>query len=381
MLSKATIFSLAIVASTIAPAAAVGIFGQCGGVQFTGSTTCDAGLTCVQYNDYFSQCTPPTSSTTAPAACPNRKKFRFFGVNQSGAEFGNQNIPGVLGTDYTWPSPSSIDFFTEKGFNTFRIAFQLERLSPPATGLTGPFDTAYLGGLKTIVNYITGKGAFAVIEPHNFMIYNGTQITSTTAFATWWKNLATIFRTNKHVIFDIINEPHDMPATQVFGLNQAAVNGIRASGARSQLILVEGTSWTGAWTWASSSGNGDVFGNITDPSNNVAIEMHQYLDTDGSGTSPTCVAPNIGVQRLQDATNWLRRHNLKGFLGEMGAGSNPDCITAVKGALCHMQQSGVWIGFLWWAAGPWWGDYFQSIEPPNGPSIAEVLPQALEPFL
>lgn len=30
--------------------------------------------------------------------------------------------------------------------------------------------------------------------------------------------------------------------------NQAAVNAIRATGATSQLILVEGTSWTGAWS-------------------------------------------------------------------------------------------------------------------------------------
>lgn len=29
---------------------------------------------------------------------------------------------------------------------------------------------------------------------------------------------------------------------------------------------------------------------------------------------------------------------------------------AVFGALCSMQQSGVWIGASWWAAGPWWGD-------------------------
>ena len=51
---------------------------------------------------------------------------------------------------------------------------------------------------------------------------------------------------------------------------QAGVNGVRAGGATSQLILVEGTSWTGAWTWA-SSGNAAVFGAIKDPSNNVAI--------------------------------------------------------------------------------------------------------------
>ena len=117
----------------------------------------------------------------------------------------------------------------------------------------------------------------------------------------------------------------------------------------------EGTSWTGAWTWT-SSGNSQVFGAIKDPNNNVAIEMHQYLDSDGSGTSPTCVSPTIGAERLQAATEWLRQNNLKGFLGELGAGSNDACISAVKGALCSMQQSGVWIGALWWAAGPWWGD-------------------------
>lgn len=40
-----------------------------------------------------------------------------------------------------------------------------------------------------------------------------------------------------------------MDQTLVFNLNQACINGIRSAGATSQLILVEGNSWTGAWTW------------------------------------------------------------------------------------------------------------------------------------
>lgn len=51
---------------------------------------------------------------------------------------------------------------------------------------------------------------------------------------------------------------------------QAGINGVRSAGATSQLILVEGTSWTGAWTWV-SSGNSAVFGAISDPNNNTAI--------------------------------------------------------------------------------------------------------------
>lgn len=110
--------------------------------------------------------------------------------------------------------------------------------------------------------------------------------------------------------------------------------------------------------------------------------MHQYLDSDGSGTSPTCVSTTIGAERLAAATSWLQANGMKGFLGEIGSGNNTDCITAVYGAMCAMQESGgTWLGALWWAAGPWWGDYFMSIEPPSGGAFAAVLPQALEPFL
>ncbi|KIM39800.1 glycoside hydrolase family 5 protein [Hebeloma cylindrosporum] len=322
-----------------------------------------------------------TTSAPGPTVCPGtRTKFKYFGVNQSGAEFGGASWPGVLGTNYIWPSPSSIDFFIGQGFNTFRIPFQQERLTPPAYGLTGAFDQTYLNGLKTIVNYVTNAGAYAVIDPHNYMRYNNAVITSTSDFQTWWKNLASEFKNNSKVIFDVMNEPNGIDAQTVFNLNQVAVNGIRSSGATSQLILVEGTAWTGAWSWQ-SSGNAAAFGAIQDPNNNVAIQMHQYLDSDSSGTSPTCVSPTIGAERLEQATAWLKANNLKGFLGEIGGGSNDQCISAVQGALCSMQQSGVWIGALWWAGGPWWGDYFQSIEPPNGPAISQILPQALKPFL
>ncbi|KAL1739663.1 glycoside hydrolase superfamily [Schizophyllum fasciatum] len=330
----------------------------------------------------------PSSTSTAPAAtassaaaeCSGAKKFDYFGVNQSCAEFGNQNIPGVLGTDYTWPSPSSIDYFLDDGLNTFRIPFQLERLAPPATGITGAFDETYLGDLRKTVEYITGKGGYAVIEPHNFLIYNGSTINSPDDFATFWKNLATLFVDNNNVVFDLMNEPHDVEASVVFDHMQAGVNAIRAAGATEQLILVEGTSWTGAWTWT-TSGNSDAFAGLTDPNDNVAIEMHQYLDSDGSGTNAQCVSPTIGSERLQAATEWLRANNLRGLLGEIGAGANADCIAAVSDALCYLQQqNGTWIGALWWAAGPWWADYFTSVEPPSGPALAELYPQAILPY-
>jgi len=383
------------------------IWGQCGGIGWSGPTTCASGSVCTDVgNPYYEQClpgvatnTPPPSSPTTGSSSPTStasgagpssaagtcagptSKFKFFGVNESGAEFGNNVIPGTLGTDYTWPAASSLSYFVGKGFNFFRLPFLLERLCPPATGITGAFDTHYFGNLSATVSEITALGAYVAIEPHNFLIYNGANLASPSDFQTFWKNLATQFKGNSHVIFDLMNEPHVPTAEVVYEMMQAGVNGVRAAGATSQLILVEGTSYTGAWTWI-TSGNGAAFEKLTDPNNNVAIQMHQYLDSDGSGTSATCVSNSIGASRLADATAWLKSTGFKGFLGEMGAGSNTACLQAVFGAICSMQQAGgVWIGFSWWAAGPWWGDYIYSIEPPSGIAISSVLPQALLPFM
>ena len=92
-----------------------------------------------------------------------------------------------------------------------------------------------------------------------------------------------------------------MDQSLVVNLNQAAINGIRAAGATSQYITVEGNDWTGARTWTSGK-NGATMGALTDPQNKIIYQMHQYLDSDGSGTSATCVSSTIGQERIQAAT-------------------------------------------------------------------------------
>ncbi|CAE6430611.1 unnamed protein product [Rhizoctonia solani] len=57
----------AIIASSLTSALAVGQWGQCGGKGYTGSTTCDSGLTCAYQNDYYSQCIVATSAGTSTA--------------------------------------------------------------------------------------------------------------------------------------------------------------------------------------------------------------------------------------------------------------------------------------------------------------------------
>jgi endoglucanase len=108
-------------------------------------------------------------------------------------------------------------------------------------------------------------------------------------------------------------------------------------------------------------------GNLTDSSNKIIYEMHQYLDSDGSGTSATCVSSTIGAERIAAATTWLKENGKKGIIGEFAAGANTDCETAVTGMLdALVASSDVWMGAMWWGGGPWWGDYIFSMEPSSG---------------
>ncbi|CEJ59332.1 Putative Endoglucanase [Penicillium brasilianum] len=294
--------------------------------------------------------------------------FTWVGVSESGAEFGSA-IPGTLGTDYTWPVTSQIQVLRDAGMNIFRVPFLMERLVP--SSITGTLDATYLAALKSTVNYITESGAYAVLDPHNYGRYSGSIISSTDNFKAWWKTVATEFASNDKVIFDTNNEYHDMDQTLVLNLNQAAIDGIRAAGATSQYIFVEGNAWTGAWSWTS---NNDNMKDLTDTEDKIVYEMHQYLDSDSSGTSETCVSSTIGKERLEAATTWLKDNAKKGFIGEFAGGVNSVCETAVEGMLSYMSDnSDVWMGAEWWSAGPWWGSYMYSLEPTDGPAYSTYL--------
>lgn len=178
------------------------------------------------------------------------------------------------------------------------------------------------------------------------------------------------------MIFDTNNEYHDMDNNLVGQLNQAAINGIRGAGANSQYIFVEGNSYSGAWTWV-SSGTSTAMGALTDPAggNLIVYEMHQYLDSDSSGTSATCVNSTIGQSRVTAATAWLKQNGKRGIIGETAGGANAVCTQALSGMLQYMEDnSDVWLGWLLWGGGPWWGDYIYSMEPPSGTSYTGVLP-------
>jgi endoglucanase len=245
--------------------------------------------------------------------------------------------------------------------------------------------------LSDIVDYATSKGAYAILDPHDYARYDdqvigaatdgGPSAVSAAEFATFWAELATQFASNPLVVFGLVNEPNTMPTELWLADANAAIAAIRGRAHATNVTFVPGNGWTGAHRWSGSSygtANATVMLGVVDPSNKYLFEVHQYLDADSSGTSATCASTTAGSSALTDFTGWLETHHLRGFLGEFGAADNATCISAVSDMLSYVDQNrDVWAGWTWWSAGPWWGSYMYSIEPSNGqaaPQLAALLP-------
>jgi endoglucanase len=319
----------------------------------------------------FGTPTPIPTPTSSP-------HLAYVGVNLAGADFGEDTLPGTYGINYIYPTAGEVDYFTGKGMTIFRLPFRWERLQQTQFA---EFNADEQTRMDTFVNYATGKGAYVLLDPHNYARYYGNiigeSVVPVTAFMDFWSKLANHYRNNDHVIFGLMNEPNSMSTEVWVSDANAAIQAIRATGA-TNLILVPGNAWDGASSWGQDwygTPNAVAMLSITDSGNNYAFEVHQYLDSDGSGTSETCVSDTIGSERMAYFTSWLRLNNKRAFLGEFGSSTNATCLAAIDNILTHLDQnSDVYLGWTYWAAGPWWGNYPFSVEPIDGVDRPQMTP-------
>ncbi len=300
---------------------------------------------------------------------------QFKGVALASAEFGHKSLPGVYGGDYIYPNQTEVDYFKAKKMTVIRLPFLWERLQP---SLNQAFDQTEFNRLNAFVTATTAKNMSVILDPHNYARYRDKLIGSgdvpVTAFSDLWQRLATEYKNNSRVIFAVMNEPHTMPTEQWLTAANAVAHTIRATGA-TNLMLIPGNSWTGAHSWSEDwygTPNAQVMLNFVDPGNNYAIEVHQYFDADHSGTQPACTTTK-GSDKLSGFNDWLIANKKRGFLGEFAGANNVMCRQAVEDALKFLENNkDHWVGWTWWAAGPWWADYMYTLEPKNGTDAAQM---------
>jgi endoglucanase len=307
----------------------------------------------------------------ALGAAPKAARPRMRGVNLSGLELNPERLPGKADTDFVAPGLDSVAYYADRGASLVRLPFLWERAEPM---LGGAFAADYIAVIDKFVDYCATRGMRIILCPHQFgrrragadiaIIGEGSAV-SAGAFASFWGRFAARYRNRDHVVFGLQNEPHDQKMDILVTALNGAIKSIRTAGAK-QLVLAPGNSWTGAHSWV-SSGNAAAMTQIRDPAANMAYDLHQYLDGDSSGTHNTCTS-GAGDARLRAFTAWARSHGAKAVLGEFGSARDETCLRELDNLLTFMDANrDVWIGWAYWAGGPWWGDdYPMTIEPRAG---------------
>jgi len=175
-------------------------------------------------------------------------------------------LPGTFGVDYDFINKSAIDIYVDQNHvsryprarkrilvnkenqaNLFRVAFLMERMCPVSYGLGSKFNETVIthrihdhrintyvsflqhyGFFADAINYITvTKGAYAILDPHNYMRYNDpsqqpstgsiigdtsdSKAATTAQFGEFWGELAGRFKNNSKVIFGLNNEVSTLP--------------------------------------------------------------------------------------------------------------------------------------------------------------------------
>ncbi|KAL1849856.1 hypothetical protein VTK73DRAFT_9798 [Phialemonium thermophilum] len=276
-------------------------------------------------------------------------RSQFAGVNIAGFDFGSdiqgaQNISNSFGPVVSIGKGNSdgaaqIQHFVQNdGLNTFRLPVTWQflinsrNLNGSATAATGPTSNGTLDPTNTaqynqLVRACLNTGSFCIIDIHNYARFEGQVIgqggPSNVQFAMLWSQIASMYRNESKIMFGIMNEPHDLPDLSRWADTvQAAVTAIRQAGATTQTILLPGTEFTHASTFVENGSAGNL-SRVTNPDGsftNLIFEVHQYLDSDGSGTALECVTDHI-QDGFMPLAQFLTTNKRKALLGEIGGGN------------------------------------------------------------
>ncbi|HAQ24590.1 MAG TPA: cellulase [Pseudomonas sp.] len=323
----------------------------------------------------FSQPAPDSGNSSAPSnndTAPGNP-INLVGVNLAGAEFGAGNsasasLPGRYQIHYIYPGEADFKRYADLGMKLVRLPFRWERLQPK---LNTELNAAELSRLMATLDHARKHDVQVILDMHNYYRYYGKLIASgdvpISAFADSWRRIARKVANHPAVYgYGLMNEPHSTngkwPAAAL-----AASKAIREID-RKGWIYVAGDRWSSAYHWPSYNTQLVADPWMRDPKNNLIYEAHLYLDKDFSGSYANrgaVYSPMTGVDRAKPFVEWLRKHRLRGFIGEHGAPDySPSAIVATDNLLKYLGQN--CIPSTYWAAGPWWGDYALSLDVNNG---------------
>ena len=319
--------------------------------------------------------TAPSNPTPDPAPNPSPSKpgsgsgIPLVGVNFASGVFDPGRIPGIYNQGYTYADESYYKRHSELGFKQIRLGFLWERIQPQ---LGTPLNAAELSRIKTSLDLAHKYGMKVILDMHNYYRYYNKVINSPevprSAFTETWRKIAV--EVHKHPAlwgYGLMNEPYNT------GNNLWPQTALEASKAIRKVdpdtwIMVAGDRYSSALFWESV--NTQLISDpwMRDPKNNLVFEAHQYWDHDYSGSYRNrneTFAPMRGVDLVKPWVEWLKKHKLRGYLGEHGIPDfAPSGVVATDNMLAYLAEN--CIPSSYWAAGPRWGEDSMSLDVESG---------------
>jgi len=341
-------------------------------------------------------------------APPNPSRYSsvpFRGINLAGGDFAP---PPVL------PAPSDVNYFVKQGMNTARVPLKWEYLQPDLSKNID-WSTGYPRQVVALIEQLMAWNVNVILDVHNYMRYDANDPESDSSgntfiigsgnsgaptaaqYASLWSQLAGKFIQRNQIMFDLMNEPFNMDTELVLSNYNGAIAAIRQAEAAAgvispHLILLEGNSWSGLHSWTADQpggSNASVFvpANIEDPKNFYAINVHQYFDSNFSGTNSSCIPSNTVLDQINWSSfvDWVNTHKVAVMVTEFGTGGSPGCGQDIQAFLGEIDKNpyqtgkGGFLGWTAWSGGSFDNTYILSLNPggPANPLISSVYSQFL----
>ena len=273
------------------------------------------------------------------------QSIRLLGVDRSGTEY------ACLGGQEIFAGPSdatSVSAMAAWRINAVRIPLNedcwlgINGVSPLTSG------AAYQSAIVSYVDLLHTYGLVAILDLHwnapGTQLATGQQVMADADHSpAFWTSVATTFKDDPGVVFDLYNEPHDISwacwllgctttgGWQVAGM-QSLIHAVRSTGA-TQPVMAGGLAWSNDLSgWLSHEPN--------DPDHQLIASLHMY-SFDGCVTE-SCWDSQIGpvADKVPVVT------------GELG---ESDCQSSfIDSFMAWADAFGVsYLGWAWDAGGGW----------------------------
>ena len=308
-----------------------------------------------------------TTAVALPFARPRGRKSKEFvtcrfGINLCGTEFPEKSVPTI----------TELDYYRSRGIYTFRLPIRWEFVQPDLMRL---LDTSYVNLFRKLIDYAAKHGQRILLDIHNFGRYKdvpiGSDLVPATALVDLWTRLATLLSGHPGLKgYDIMNEPHDLPAMTTWPrVAQAVVDAIRRIDFVTP-IYIEGDGWSNAKDWR-DHGHLNTCLNIRDPAGKIIYSAHVYADWDKTGRYTKSfeddgATTDILIDRFRVFHDWLQDKGFRGHVGECGVPADSGWLACLDAFVAYLSRQTDIVGMDYWAGGPAWGEYALSIEPING---------------